>query len=74
MEKVVARDAHYTGSASKWKKYYTQEIGDAVYELYKTDFEAFGYQREVFQSLGSPDDPNDTMWSYMEKLRGEGGD
>jgi hypothetical protein len=30
-------------------RYYTQAVGNIVYEMYKPDFEAFGYQREIFQ-------------------------
>lgn len=40
-------DIHATSADSKWKEFYNQDIADLVYEMYKTDFELFGYSREL---------------------------
>lgn len=44
----VMRERPEVGVPHKWKRFYTQEIGDLVYELYQADFESFGYPREFF--------------------------
>ena len=31
-----------------YQEYYTQEIGDIVYDQFRSDFEAFGYEKETF--------------------------
>lgn len=41
------KDIHATSADSVWKQFYTQEIADLVYEMYKVDFELFGYSREL---------------------------
>lgn len=41
------QDIHATSADSVWKEYYNQEIADLVYEMYKVDFELFGYSREL---------------------------
>lgn len=38
---------HQTGADGQVGHFYTQEIADIVYEMYKPDFEAFGYERLV---------------------------
>lgn len=46
-------DAHDTGSKSLWRSMYTGNdpaIAETVYELYKADFDAFGYEKESFHS------------------------
>ena len=40
-------DVHSTSAADKWELFYDQEIADMVYEAYKIDFDAFGYDRLV---------------------------
>jgi hypothetical protein len=40
--------AHETGAAREWARLYTQELGEMVYQLYKADFDAFGYERQLF--------------------------
>ena len=49
-EATVENARHETGAGQRWKEYYTQEIGDLVYELYREDFETFGYRHEVFST------------------------
>jgi hypothetical protein len=39
-----------SGLMRNWKEFYTQEIGDLVYAMYRSDFESFGYSREVFRN------------------------
>jgi hypothetical protein len=34
--------------AHAWRDFYTLEIGDLVYEMYRPDFESFGYHHERF--------------------------
>ena len=46
------RDTHDTGSASKWQRYYTQAVADQVYDFYRQDFLAFGYERYVVANNG----------------------
>ena len=41
-------DVHSTSADDKWELFYDQEIADMVYEAYKIDFDAFGYDRLVF--------------------------
>lgn len=41
-------DIHATGAADKWRSYYDQATGDIVYNLFRADFEAFGYKRQMF--------------------------
>jgi hypothetical protein len=41
-------DEHDTKSSEKWRHFYTQETGDLLYEAYKPDFLAFGYEHEIF--------------------------
>jgi hypothetical protein len=50
MEKSEKHDEHDTHASDKWRSFYTQAVGDLVYEAYKPDFEAFGYKREIFDS------------------------
>jgi hypothetical protein len=50
MEKSEKHDEHDTHASDKWRTFYTQEMGDLVYEAYKPDFLAFGYERELFGS------------------------
>ncbi len=38
---------HATGSASKLREYYTDDLLNRVYKLYQVDFETFGYTRKV---------------------------
>lgn len=40
-------DVHSTSADDKWKLFYDQELADMVYETYKLDFEAFGYDSVV---------------------------
>lgn len=40
---------HDTGASSSLGEWYNQEIADLVYELYKRDFELFGYERLEFE-------------------------
>jgi hypothetical protein len=42
-----AGDKHDTAAAEKWQQFYDQGTADLVYELYKDDFIAFGYDRLV---------------------------
>ena len=42
-----AADVHQTSANDKLALYYDQEIADMVYEAYRVDFEAFGYERLV---------------------------
>lgn len=42
-----AYDAHDTNSAKQWRRYYDQQTADIVYQMYKEDFDAFGYPRLV---------------------------
>jgi hypothetical protein len=55
LDRVVNRtrhhDPHDTGSSSLWRQFYTQEIGDLVHEMYRMDFIAFKYEREVFPEV-----------------------
>lgn len=44
------RDTHDTGAAGQWQRFYTQEIADLVYDIYKEDFVAFGYKRYIVPS------------------------
>jgi hypothetical protein len=39
---------HNRDAASKLAQFYTQEIADLVYGMYKHDFQAFGYPRQMF--------------------------
>ena len=32
-----------------YQEYYTQEIGDIVYDRFRSDFETFGYEKETFK-------------------------
>ena len=32
-----------------YQEYYTQEIGDIVYDQFRSDFETFGYEKETFK-------------------------
>lgn len=43
-------DVHATSADSRWKEFYTQEVADLVFDMYKLDFQLFGYSRE-FNSL-----------------------
>lgn len=42
------RDAHDTGAANQWQRFYSAETADLVHELFAGDFEAFGYERLKF--------------------------
>lgn len=42
-----AADVHQTSANDKLASYYDQEIADMVYDAYRIDFEAFGYERLV---------------------------
>jgi len=54
MKKIGAQDyykqesRHATNSVSKLREYYTDDLLNRVYCLYKLDFEAFGYNKEEF--------------------------
>ena len=39
---------HQTGAEALVARFYTQEVADMVYEMYRPDFEAFGYERLSF--------------------------
>lgn len=41
---------HETGTANRWKEFYTQEVGDLVYAMYRPDFKTFGYPYEIFST------------------------
>lgn len=43
-----AHDAHDTGAAERWRRFYDQQTADTVYAIYKQDFDAFRYERLVF--------------------------
>lgn len=45
-----AFDRHSVSADALLQEYYTQEVGDLVYKLYKRDFEFFGYARQMFES------------------------
>lgn len=40
-------DIHATSADAKWRDFYTQELADMVYQMYKTDFDLFGYSRQL---------------------------
>lgn len=40
-------DIHATSADEKWKQFYTQEVADTVYQMYKLDFDLFGYSSEL---------------------------
>ena len=42
-------DRHDTAAAEKWLQFYDQGTADLVYELYKDDFIAFGYNKLVLE-------------------------
>jgi hypothetical protein len=46
--KAMRRDGHATGAAQRWQAFYTQEVADMVFDLYQRDFQAFGYERTLF--------------------------
>ena len=51
------RDAHDTGSKALWRAMYADNdpaIAEMVYELYRPDFEAFGFEKEDFTSDDEP--------------------
>ena len=48
-EVAERHDEHDTAASQKWKKFYTQETGDIIYQLFKPDFLAFGYERATFK-------------------------
>lgn len=43
--KKQAEDAHDTGADAKVRQFYTKEIADIVYDIYRVDFDLFGYER-----------------------------
>jgi hypothetical protein len=47
MHSGSAADVHSTSADDKWQLFYDQEIADMVYEAYRIDFEAFGYERLI---------------------------
>ena len=49
IEAAEKHDEHDTQAAEKWREYYTQQMGDMLYEIYEQDFKLFGYEREVFE-------------------------
>lgn len=48
IQSTLAQDGHDTGSADVWRRFYTQAVGDTVWRLYRSDFAAFRYAREIF--------------------------
>jgi hypothetical protein len=48
VESVRKRDDHCTCLAKKWKECDTHEIGEVVYDLYRTDFLFFRYDKADF--------------------------
>ena len=46
---------HQTGADALVAQFYTQEVADMVYEMYRPDFEAFGYERLI---IDAPDAAN----------------
>ena len=45
LEMLPEDPAHRTGSTEAMNRYYTPELYDLVYDIYKADFETFGYSR-----------------------------
>ena len=45
---IEKNERHEAAAAGKWKEYYTQEIGDLVYDMYRVDFDTFGYRHQTF--------------------------
>jgi Sulfotransferase family len=43
-------DEHDTEASEKWRAFYTQAMADEVYELFRPDFLAFGYERAVLSA------------------------
>ena len=43
-----ASKRYNTTKHKPYQEYYTQEIGDIVYDQFRSDFEAFGYEKETF--------------------------
>lgn len=42
-------NAHASATGSGWEQYYDQATADKVFQLYKTDFDAFRYERLIVQ-------------------------
>jgi hypothetical protein len=40
---------HDTGAAGKWMNFYDQATADLVYQMYKDDFNAFGYEKLLIE-------------------------
>ena len=47
---ILGQDKHNTAAADKMREFYTQQTADLVYQLYRRDFDAFGYKRMVVES------------------------
>lgn len=45
VRRAVRHDVHDTGAGDRWRAFYDQELADAVYKLYRADFEGLGYER-----------------------------
>jgi hypothetical protein len=45
---TASHDGHETGSLKIWRRFYSQAVGDLVHHLYRSDFNAFGYKRVIF--------------------------
>jgi hypothetical protein len=54
LDHAVRRAGHETRAAEKWGQFYDQDIADVVFELYKVDFDLFGYERKVFEQGDEP--------------------
>ena len=46
------RPFNVVGKGQMTEQYYDEEIASAVYEVYKTDFEMFGYSNDSWKSIG----------------------
>lgn len=59
------QDRSNASGAADWRSYYDESLADAVYALYRQDFEAFGYERDSWKG-GKPLAPKSAEERFLE--------